>query len=100
MFPVDSLLKSELRGVKGEMKRPFDKAAKDYDSKYLKIEKEKKAQAKEVGMIRNEVTSAEIADEMEKERRVFQLQMCEVCLANFIIQFNYFPNHKLIKYFI
>lgn len=79
MFPVDSLLKSELRGVKGEMKRPFDKAAKDYDSKYLKIEKEKKAQAKEVGMIRNEVTPAEIAEEMEKERRVFQLQMCEVC---------------------
>jgi Arf-GAP with SH3 domain, ANK repeat and PH domain-containing protein len=78
MFPVDSLLKSELRGVKGEMKRPFDKAAKDYDSKFLKIEKEKKAQAKEVGMIRTEVAAAEIADEMEKERRVFQLQMCEV----------------------
>lgn len=78
MFPVDTLLKSELRGVKGEIKRPFDKAAKDYDSKYLKIEKEKKAQAKEVGMIRTEVNPAEIADEMEKERRVFQLQMCEV----------------------
>jgi len=27
MFPVDSMLKSELRGVKGDMKRPFDKAA-------------------------------------------------------------------------
>lgn len=78
MFPVDTLLKSELRGVKGEMKRPFDKAAKDYESKYLKIEKEKKAQAKEVGMFRTEVNPAEIADEMEKERRVFQLQMCEV----------------------
>lgn len=81
MFPVDTLLKSELRGVKGEMKRPFDKAAKDYESKYLKIEKEKKAQAKEVGMFRTEVNPAEIADEMEKERRVFQLQMCEVRLA-------------------
>lgn len=80
MFPVDTLLKSELRGVRGEIKRPFDKAAKDYDSKYLKIEKEKKNQAKEVGMIRTEVNPAEIADEMEKERRVFQLQMCEVCL--------------------
>lgn len=80
MFPVDTLLKSELRGVKGEIKRPFDKAAKDYDSKYLKIEKEKKAQAKEVGMIRTEVNPAEIADEMEKERRVFQLQMCEVII--------------------
>lgn len=78
MFPVDTLLKSELRGVKGEMKRPFDKAAKDYESKYIKIEKEKKSQAKEVGMIRSEVNPAEIADEMEKERKLFQLQMCEV----------------------
>lgn len=80
MFPVDSLLKSELRGVKGELKRPFDKAAKDYEAKFLKIEKEKKSQAKEVGMVRTEVTAAEIADEMEKERRLFQLQMCEVII--------------------
>lgn len=48
MFPVDSMLKSELRGVKGEMKRPFDKAAKDYESKYLKIEKEKKHKQKKL----------------------------------------------------
>lgn len=80
MFPVDSILKSELRGVKGEMKRPFDKAAKDYESKYIKIEKEKKAQAKEVGMVRTEVSPAEIADEMEKERRFYQLQTCEYLL--------------------
>lgn len=29
-------------------------------------------------MIRTEITGAEIAEEMEKERRIFQLQMCEV----------------------
>jgi Arf-GAP with SH3 domain, ANK repeat and PH domain-containing protein len=92
MFPVDSLLKSELRGVKGEMKRPFDKASKDYDAKYLKIEKEKKAQAKEVGMIRTEVSAAEIAEEMEKERRVFQLQMCE-----YLIKFNEIKTKKGIE---
>ncbi|XP_055701088.1 arfGAP with SH3 domain, ANK repeat and PH domain-containing protein isoform X1 [Phlebotomus papatasi] len=92
MFPVDSFLKSELRGVKGEMKRPFDKAAKDYESKFLKIEKEKKSQAKEAGWIRTEVTPAEIADEMEKERRVFQIQMCE-----YLIKFNEIKTKKGIE---
>lgn len=77
MFPLESLLKGDLRGTRGELKRPFDKACKDYETKYIKIEKEKKQQAKEAGLIRTEVTAAEIADDMEKERRLFQLQMCE-----------------------
>ncbi|KAG7224217.1 hypothetical protein INR49_019952 [Caranx melampygus] len=45
-----------------------------------KIEKEKKEHARQHGMIRTEISGAEIAEEMEKERRFFQLQMCEYLL--------------------
>uniref|UniRef100_A0A3B1ISX6 Un-named sa1614 n=1 Tax=Astyanax mexicanus TaxID=7994 RepID=A0A3B1ISX6_ASTMX len=74
-FFLDSLVKGDLKEVKGDLKKPFDKAWRDYESK--KIEKEKRELARQYGMVRTEVSGGEIAEELEKERRMFQLQMCE-----------------------
>ncbi|EDO34178.1 predicted protein [Nematostella vectensis] len=80
MFPLDSLLKGDLKDIKGELRKPFDKAWKDYETKCSKIEKEKKKIAQEAGLIRTEVAGSEMAEETERERRVFQLQMCELLI--------------------
>ncbi|KAM4691343.1 arf-GAP with SH3 domain, ANK repeat and PH domain-containing protein 1-like [Rhinophrynus dorsalis] len=74
---LNTLVKGDLKEVKGDLKKPFEKAWKDYENKFTKIEKEKRELAKQYGMVRNEVAGGEIAEEMEKERRMFQLHMCE-----------------------
>ncbi|GAA6216881.1 arf-GAP with SH3 domain, ANK repeat and PH domain-containing protein 2-like [Lates japonicus] len=76
-FFLDSLVKGDLREVKGDLKKPFDRAWRDYESRFKQVEKEKRELARQYGMVRSEVSGGEIAEELEKERRSFQLSMCE-----------------------
>ncbi|XP_078279601.1 arf-GAP with SH3 domain, ANK repeat and PH domain-containing protein 2-like isoform X2 [Rhinoraja longicauda] len=100
-FPLDSLLKGDLKEGKGDPKKLIEKAWKDYENKVNKIEKEKRDRAKQFGLNRTEISPAEIAEDLEKERKMFQLQMCEYLLRVSEIKIREGPDllQSLIKYF-
>jgi hypothetical protein len=45
-----------------------------------KLEKDYKKKWNEAGLYRTELTGSEVSEEMEKERKIFQLQLCSVSL--------------------
>uniref|UniRef100_A0AAV2MHT1 Uncharacterized protein n=1 Tax=Knipowitschia caucasica TaxID=637954 RepID=A0AAV2MHT1_KNICA len=76
-FFLESVVKGDLRDVRGELKKPVDRAWRDYDSRFKQVEKEKRDLARQYGMVRTEVSGSELAEELHHERRSFQLSMCE-----------------------
>uniref|UniRef100_A0A4W6EUC0 ArfGAP with SH3 domain, ankyrin repeat and PH domain 3 n=1 Tax=Lates calcarifer TaxID=8187 RepID=A0A4W6EUC0_LATCA len=96
-FPLENVLKSELR----------DKNISFIAFSFLfsfppirgKLEKERKEKTRQLGLIRTEGSDG--GEDMERERRTFQLQMCEYLLKIQELKVRQGPDllQSLIKYF-
>ncbi|XP_030641723.1 arf-GAP with SH3 domain, ANK repeat and PH domain-containing protein 3 isoform X2 [Chanos chanos] len=98
-FPLDNVLKSELRDSRMDLKKQMEKSWKEYDVKIGKLEKERREKQKQFGLIRSE--GYDVTEDMERERRTFQLQMCEYLLKIQELKVRQGPDllQGLIKYF-
>uniref|UniRef100_A0A674MSL5 ArfGAP with SH3 domain, ankyrin repeat and PH domain 3 n=1 Tax=Takifugu rubripes TaxID=31033 RepID=A0A674MSL5_TAKRU len=92
--------KMEIRALKYlDLKKQMEKSWKEYDIKIGKLEKERKEKSRQLGLIRTEGSDG--GEDMERERRTFQLQMCEYLLKIQELKVRQGPDllQSLIKYF-
>ncbi|KAL4624168.1 hypothetical protein GN956_G18569 [Arapaima gigas] len=97
-FPLENVLKSELRDGRQELKKQIEKTWKEYDVKMGRLEKGREKQRLQ-GV--NRIEGADLAEDTERERRTFQLQMCEYLLKTQELKMRQGPDllQSLIKYF-
>lgn len=98
-FPLENVLKTELRDSRLDLKKQMEKSWKDYDVKIGKVEKEKKEKNRALSMIR--LDNSEQTEDTERERRTIQLQMCEYLLKIQELKVRQGPDllQSLIKFF-
>uniref|UniRef100_A0A673C5A4 Arf-GAP with SH3 domain, ANK repeat and PH domain-containing protein 3-like n=1 Tax=Sphaeramia orbicularis TaxID=375764 RepID=A0A673C5A4_9TELE len=82
-----------------ELKKQMEKSWKDYDVKIGKLEKERREKSRQLALIRTEGSDG--GEDMDRERRTFQLQMCEYLLKIQELKVRQGPDllQSLIKYF-
>ncbi|RTG86782.1 Arf-GAP with SH3 domain, ANK repeat and PH domain-containing protein, partial [Schistosoma bovis] len=74
VFPMETFMQGD---IKSDLKKPFEKALKDYEYKYDKLRKEKLQTMKETGCYVPEAFTEGMTKDLEKERRRLQLETCE-----------------------
>uniref|UniRef100_A0A7N6BLB7 ArfGAP with SH3 domain, ankyrin repeat and PH domain 3 n=1 Tax=Anabas testudineus TaxID=64144 RepID=A0A7N6BLB7_ANATE len=95
-FPLENVLKSELRDSRLVS---VDFTFIQYRYNFWKLEKERKEKTRQLGLIR--IDGSDGGEDMERERRTFQLQMCEYLLKIQELKVRQGPDllQSLIKYF-